>query len=245
MPAADLNVLTDEAKAEYVDSSGLPYFSEMDSYYNLRLTEDYIDHGFVGDKQINGSNWDMHRLAPDGNAINYELGIVHVTSFLHDLANKYFGNHSVKEVAFWTGAIISTFAVIPAFIFARRLTNDYGAIVATLLIVLAPNYFAHTFPGFFDTDMFYYIWALFFIFFFVESIRAENIIYKILFAILSIVSIGLFSQSWTGYIFYIGLMGIFAIVYLIACYYFNVGEDNQNSYPSKLQWFIQGCWRIP
>ena len=71
MPAADLNVLTDEAKAEYVDSSGLPYFSEMDSYYNLRLTEDYIDHGFVGDKQINGSNWDMHRLAPDGNAINY------------------------------------------------------------------------------------------------------------------------------------------------------------------------------
>ena len=101
MPAADLNVLSDEAKAEYVDSSGLPYFSEMDSYYNLRLTEDYIDHGFVGDKQINGSNWDMHRLAPDGNAINYELGIVHVTSFLHDLANKYFGNHSVKEVAFW------------------------------------------------------------------------------------------------------------------------------------------------
>ena len=33
-------------------------------------------------------------------------------------------------------------------------------------------------------------------------------------------------------------MGIFSIVYLIACYYFNVGEDNQNSYSSKLQWFI-------
>ncbi|MBR5954013.1 MAG: peptide transporter, partial [Methanobrevibacter sp.] len=79
---------------------------------------------------------------------------------------------------------------------------------------------------------------LFFIFFFVESIRAENIVYKVLFAILSIISIGLFSQSWTGYIFYIGLMGIFAVVYLIACYYFNVGEDNQNEYPSKLQWFI-------
>ena len=238
MPAADLNVLSDEAKGEYIDSSGLPYFSEMDSYYNLRLTEDYIDHGFVGDEQINGSEWDMHRYAPDGNAISYELGIVHVTSFLHDLANKYFGNHSVKEVAFWTGAIISTFAVIPAYIFSRRLTNDYGAIVATLIIALAPNYFAHTFPGFFDTDMFYYIWALFFIFFFVESIRAKNIIYKILFAILSIIAVGLFAQSWTGYIFYIGVMGIFAVVYLIACYYFNVGEDNQNEYPSKLQWFI-------
>ena len=189
---------------------------------------------FVGDEKINGSEWDMHRYAPTGNEINYELGIVYVTSFLHSI----FGDHSVREIAFWTGAVISTLAVIPAFIFARRLTNDYGAIVATVIIVLAPNYFAHTFPGFFDTDMFYYIWSLFFIFFFVETIRAKNIILKVLFAILSIISIGLFSQSWTGYIFYIGIMGIFSVVYLIACYFFNVGEDNQDEYSSKLQWFI-------
>ena len=38
-PAADLNALDDSYKAEFIDSSGLPYFSEMDSYYNLRLTE--------------------------------------------------------------------------------------------------------------------------------------------------------------------------------------------------------------
>ena len=51
-------------------------------------------------------------------------------------------------------------------------------------------------------------------------------------------SIGLFSQSWTGYIFYVGLMGIFAVVYLIACYIFNIGEDNQDQYSNKLSWFI-------
>ena len=234
VPAADLNIFSDEQRGDYIDSSGLPYFSEMDSYYNLRLTEDYIDHGYVGDEIVNGSEWDMHRYAPTGNKINYELGIVHVTSFLHSI----FGDYSVKEIAFWTGAVISTLAVIPAFIFARRLTNDYGAIVATIIIVLAPNYFAHTFPGFFDTDMFYYIFSLFFIFFFVETIRAKNIILKIIFAILSIISIGLFSQAWTGYIFYVGIMGIFAIAYLIVCYVFNIGDDNQDEYSSKLQWFI-------
>jgi dolichyl-diphosphooligosaccharide--protein glycosyltransferase len=237
-PAADLNAFPLDAKGEYVDSSGLPYFSEMDSYYNLRLTEDYVDHGYVGDEKINGSEWDMHRYAPTGNKINYELGIVYVTSFLHDLAKQYFGDMGIREVAFWTGAIISTLAVIPAYIFSRRVTNEYGAIVATLIIALAPNYFAHTFPGFFDTDMFYYIFSLFFIFFFVECIRAKNIIFKIIFAILSIISIGLFSQSWTGYIFYVGLMGIFAVLYLIVCYFFNVGEGNQSDYSSKLMWFI-------
>ena len=237
-PAADLPMLGDDIKASYVDSSGMPYFSEMDSYYNLRLTENYVDHGHVGDEIINNSAWDMHRYAPDGNKINYELGIVYLTNWMHDMANTFFGgNHSVREVAFWTGAIISTLAVIPAFIFSRRISNDWGAIVATLIIVLAPNYFAHTFPGFFDTDMFYYIFSLLFVFFFVECIRTDNLILKVIYAILSIASIGLFSLSWTGYIFYVGLMGIFAVVYLIVCYIFNIGDD-QSQYPSKLSWFI-------
>ncbi len=238
-PAADLNILPNEIKGDYVDSSGLPYFSEMDSYYNLRLTENYVDHGYVGDiKYDNGTQMDMHRYAPDGNVINYELGIVYVTSFIHDIVNQFFGHHGIREVAFWTGAFVASLAVIPAFIFARRLTNDWGAIAATLIIVLAPNYFAHTFPGFFDTDMFYYIFSLFFIFFFVECIRTDNLALKVIYAVLSIVSIGLFSQSWTGYIFYVGLMGIFAVVYLIACYIFNIGEDNQDQYSNKLSWFI-------
>ena len=238
-PAADLNILPNEIKGDYVDSSGLPYFSEMDSYYNLRLTENYVDHGYVGDiKYDNGTQMDMHRYAPDGDKINYELGIVYVTSFFHDIVNQFFGHHGIREVAFWTGAFVASLAVIPAFIFARRLTNDWGAIAATLIIVLAPNYFAHTFPGFFDTDMFYYIFSLFFIFFFVECIRTDNLALKVIYAVLSIVSIGLFSQSWTGYIFYVGLMGIFAVVYLIACYIFNIGEDNQDQYSNKLSWFI-------
>ena len=177
-------------------------------------------------------------MAPDGNQINYELGIVQVTSWLHDFVNKVLGwDMSVKEVAFWAGAFVSSLAVIPVYIFARRITNDYGAIVATLIIVLAPNYFAHTFPGFFDTDMFYYIFSVFFVFFFVEAIRSDNWIWKIVFAILSIISIGLFSNQWTGWIFYVAMMGLFTIVYLIAIYVFNVG-DNHDDYPNKLQWFI-------
>ena len=238
-PAADLNILpTGDLKAEYEDASGLPYFSEMDSYYNLRLTENFVDHGYVGDELVNGSSWDMHRNSPDGGEITYELGIVWVTSFFYNIANQFFGDYTVKEVAFWTGAIVASLAVIPAFIFARRLTNDLGAITATLIIVLAPNYFAHTFPGFFDTDMFYYIFSLFFILFFIESLRSKNLIAKVVFAVLSFVSIGLFAQSWTGYIFYVGLMVIFSVLYLITCFVFNIGDSERNVYPSKFAWFI-------
>ena len=76
-PAADLNILPNEIKGDYVDSSGLPYFSEMDSYYNLRLTENYVNTGHVGDIDYgNGTQMDMHRYAPDGNVIDYEFWIV-------------------------------------------------------------------------------------------------------------------------------------------------------------------------
>lgn len=237
-PAADLNYFDDASRSEYIDSSGLPYFSEMDSYFYLRLTEGFVDHGFVGDEMVNGTAMDMHRNSPDGFEANYESGIVYVASWLHNLANNLFGGDiSVKVVAFWAGSIISSLAVIPAFIFARRLTNDYGAIVATLVIVLAPNYFAHTFPGFYDTDMFYYLLAIPFVFFFVEAIRNDNWIVKILCAIISIVTIGLFSQTWTGYIFYVALMGLFAVVYLIATYIFNTGDDKSN-YSNPIAWLI-------
>lgn len=220
-PAADLNYFPDDVRNTYVDSNGLPYFSEMDSYYNLRLTENFVNHGYVGDTITNNTEMDMHRLAPSGQPVNYEMGIVYVTSFLHDIA-QMFGDFSVREVAFWAGAIISCLAVIPAFIFSRRLTNDYGAIVATLLIVLAPNYFAHTFPGFFDTDMFYYIFSLFFVFFFMEALRTNNRAYKVIFGILSIVALGLFSQCWQGYIFYVGLFFAFIVIYVLAKLLFKI-----------------------
>lgn len=234
-PASDLNLFDDSAKLEFVDDTGLPYFSEMDSYYNLRLTQNYIDHGYVGDIQYdNGTQWDMHRLAPDGVATNYQMGIVYVTSFLHSIANM-FGSYSVKEVAFWTGAIIASLAVIPAFIFGRRLTNDYGAVVAALIVGLAPNYFAHTFPGFFDTDMFYYFLPLFFIFFFIEALRTDNKVHKIIFAILSVISIGLFSQCWSGYIFYIGVIVAFIVIFLIAKFLLYTDKGDKSTFSTRLK----------
>ncbi|MCQ2972114.1 MAG: dolichyl-diphosphooligosaccharide--protein glycosyltransferase subunit STT3 [archaeon] len=237
-PAADLNILDNNMKSMYVDDTGLPYFSEMDSYYNLRLTENFVDHGYAGDVMYdNGTQMDFHRLAPDGTEMNYEMGIVYVTSFFHSVAN-LFGDYSVKEVAFWTGAIVASLAVIPAFIFARRLTGTPGAIVATLIIALAPNYFGHTFPGFFDTDMFYYIFSLFFVFFFIEAMRTDNKALKTIFAILSFVSIGLFSLCWTGYIFYVALMGAFLVVYLLAKFILKIETEDKSKYTSRLKWIV-------
>ena len=237
--AADIGGVPNQIKANYIDADGLPYFSEMDSYFNLRMTQDYMDHGYFGDTLVNGSGWDMHSYYPSGREVGiYQPMIAYVTSALYGIIN-IFHDMSLKEVAFWTGAFISSFAVIPVYIFTRRITNDYGAIAATLLVVLGPNYISHTFAGFFDTDMFNITLPLFFILFFVEAVKSDKLVHRIIFSVLSVISIALYALSWTGYIFYPAVMILVMIVFFVLCFYLNIDiiEPFKN-YDNKFNWLI-------
>lgn len=237
--AVDINGVPNELKSNYVDSDGLPYFSEMDSYFNLRMTENYMDHGYFGDTLVNGSGWDMHSYYPSGREVGtYQPMIAYVTSFLYGIVN-IFQDMSITEVAFWTGAFVASFAVIPTYIFVRRITNDYGAIAATLIVALGPNYFSHTFAGFFDTDMFNVTLPLFFILFFVEAVRSDKLSHRIIFSILSVASLGIYSLSWTGFMFYPAVMILVMIVFFILCFYLNINViEPNNNYENKLDWLV-------
>lgn len=238
--AVNLDMIPDDAKAEYTDVNGLPYFSEMDSYFNLRMTQNYMDHGYFGDTLVNGSGWDMHSYYPSGREVgSYQPMIAYVTSALYSIVNM-FTSMSITEVAFWTGAFIAAFAVIPTYIFTRRITNDYGAIAASLLVGLGPNYFAHTFAGFFDTDMFNVTLPLFFILFFIESLKSDKLSHRIIFGLLSIASIGLYSLSWTGYLFYPAVLILVMIVFFILAYLLKIKViESPKVYVNKFKWFIQ------
>ncbi|MEN6551808.1 MAG: STT3 domain-containing protein, partial [Methanobacterium sp.] len=52
--------------AYYEDSNGHAYMYDMDSYYNYRMTKNYIEHGYMGDTKVNGREWDFHSYAPSG-----------------------------------------------------------------------------------------------------------------------------------------------------------------------------------
>lgn len=236
--SADLSVIPTDQQGVYQDSSGLPYFTEMDSYYNLRLTQNFLDHGYLGDEIVNGTPWDNLSYAPDGRAADYRPMIVYVTAFLYNVANM-FTDVSLTEVAFYITAIISPLAAIPAFIIVRRVTNNYGGATAALIVALAPNYFSHTFAGFFDTDMFNVVLPLFLILFFIESIRSSKLIYRIIFAILAVITIVLFSLAWDGYIFYLAMLVIFVIVYFILGFILKVGLVKPiKDYSNILSWFV-------
>lgn len=237
--AANISAVPDNMKAFYQDQNGLPYFSEMDSYYNYRMTQDYIDNGHLGDVIVNGTQWDLHSYYPPGRSAEYPPLLIYLTTLVYKFIN-IFSNVSLITVAFWMAPFVASLCVIPAYLFIRRITNDFGGITAGILVGLAPFYFSHTFAGFFDTDMLNMLFPILIVWFFIESIRANSIKNRSIFAILAVISMFLFSLAWEGwwYIFYI-VIGVAVIYLLVSNYLLGMKTINPlKKYSSKVEWFI-------
>ena len=240
--AASINGVPDQMKAYYEDQSGLPYYSEMDSYYNFRLTGDLLNHGYLGDTILNGTEWDLHSSFPTGQSAEYPPLIAILTAGAYKFLN-IFANIPLMNVAFWMGAFIGSLAVIPAYLLIRRITNDYGGVTAGLLVGLAPAYFSHTFAGFFDTDMFNMLLPLLVAYFFILSILSKDLKNRTIFACLSAISMLIFTSAWQGwwYIFYM-IIGATVVYLLITKFVFNLKPipmelNLKGKIAGKLSWF--------
>ena len=236
--AANIGGVPDQAKSFYQDQNGLPYFSEMDSYYNLRMTQDYIDHGYLGDTIINGTEWDLHSSFPSGQSAEYTPLIVYFTAFTYKFVN-LFTHVPLNAVAIWIAPFIASLAVIPAYLLVRRITNDYGGITAGLLVGLAPAYFAHTFAGFFDTDQFNMIVPLLVVMFFIYSMLANTMKSRTIYAALAGFAMLLFTVAWSGWYYIYYLVIATAVIYLLISRFLLNNKDNKPTdyFKGKLGWF--------
>lgn len=202
-------------KPYYQNDNGLPYMTELDSYYNYRLTKNLLENGYMGDAIINGVQWDLHSYYP-GVPLDYPPLIAYFTAFIYKFVN-LFADVPLLVVCYWLSAFIAPLAGIVAYLFVGRFTNQYGAAAAGVLTVTIPFYFARTVPGWFDTDMFNLIFPFLVVWFLFE---AYDNIYKsnqngVLFSFLTGFSIFLFSLAWNGwqYLFYIII--IFWVIQII------------------------------
>ncbi len=212
--SVQISGIPSDEKAFYEDQNGLPYMYELDSYYNYRLTKNYIDHDYLGDIIINGTEWDLHSYYPLGVPIDYPPLIVYITTFIYKIVN-LFSSTPLIVVCFWLPAFIGPLSGVVAYLFVRRFTNEYGAATAGILMTIAPFYFIRTVPGWFDTDMFNIIFPLLVIWFFFEAINSKNNIKRIIFTSLSVISMLFFAMAWDGWQYYFYLIVIFSIFYII------------------------------
>src|SRR3989344_5418857 len=51
-----------QLKEQFQDEYGLTYLGEIDPWYFYRLTENYLEHGYEGDIELNGRYYDTHQM---------------------------------------------------------------------------------------------------------------------------------------------------------------------------------------
>lgn len=203
-----------DEKAYYEDQSGNPYMYELDSYYNYRLTKNYLDHGYMGDTIINGREWDMHSYAPSGVPMDYPPLIVYITALIYKFIN-LFSSVPLLTICFWLPAFTGPLAGVVAYFFVGRFTNRYGAFAAGIFAVTAPIYFTRSVPGWFDTDMFNVFFPLLVTWIFVEAVQAKEIKNKMILSTLAAISMFLFALGWNGWQYQFYLLVAFTVLYIL------------------------------
>ncbi len=132
--------------------TGLPYLTEMDSYFHLRMTRNIEQNGHPGDSLRDGKPWDSLRYAPSGIAVkDHSPLLTGIAVSVHKVL-RIFVPVTLDQVVYWLGAVLSVLVVIPVFLLVFHLGGTVAAFTASVLASINYGYFVHTGPGFYDTD---------------------------------------------------------------------------------------------
>ncbi len=177
MPSAFLVAVSEEAEEAYTDDTGLPYFSDPDSYYHIRLVDTMLRTGKIADTTSpDGEPWDTHSFYPEGRSAAYEPGIVYLTIALWKVFNLS-TSIDISRVEYYLAGFMAMFTALAAYITGCRINGKISGGVAGVLMSCAPDFVARTSFGRFDTDIFVILMNALLILFLVEMLR-ENVLKK-------------------------------------------------------------------
>ena len=189
----------------FIDSeTDLPYYSDMDCYYQLRMTRDIAEYGHPGETVKDGVPWDTLSYAPDGKSVSAYKPLMAYIAIGVNRVVSVFSPQSLAQTVYWLNVFLSALVVIPVFLLAFEMCGRTGAVAASVLSVLNLAYLSHTLPGFYDTDCVISWTSCFFFYFGIKLVKGwqkKNQKSMILNGIGLIVSFTALYLSW--YVYYI------------------------------------------
>ena len=181
-----------EIKDALTEEDGLPYLTDMDSYYHVRLLDNYLSKGMFGDViKEDGTVWDLHSFSPEGRSAEYQPGIIWTTAFVHRLSGI-----SLRILEYRLMAFLAAFAALAAYLIGVRISGLSCGLTAGILTGCGPQFALRTCYGRFDTDVFIIVLELCLILTMCEALRAKKRGKRILFVLLFASSAILYSLCW-------------------------------------------------
>ncbi len=211
--------VAEEDRAYYLDESGEPYLTDIDSYFFTRLAREMAEAGrpILFNKRFEDSLMATRPVKSDEQTLPTLPSMLayFVWWFL-----SLFGKTEVISVARWMGPVLASLAAVPVFFYLKRRTNLAGAFTGALLTGAAIPFVAHTHAGFFDSDMLLGILPLGFILLQLYATQAPRLRTQVIAGVCSGFLLGLLGMTWYAYFAYFWLMvlgGFLGLILIMLC----------------------------
>jgi dolichyl-diphosphooligosaccharide--protein glycosyltransferase len=194
-----------QIREQFQDEYGLTYLGEIDPWYFYRLTENYLDHGYEGDVEINGRYYDTHQMAGTprerlgGETSTLPHFHVMVEAYLYKLIHLFMPNVRLMTVVYFLPVLLAALSVVPAFFMVRKVAGNIGGLAASVFVSVHPAFVGRTIAGFSDTDGYNILFPLVIMWLFIEAIESESWRNSAILAACAGLVVGIFSFTWGGW----------------------------------------------
>ena len=202
-----------ELKGRYRDEQGHVYLNGIDSYYWLRLLENLITKGHIGDRVLSGVEFDDLIGSPVDPATKKNVHIW-LGLFFYKAAGIFDRQITLEEVLFFVPIVLSVIVAIFSFITARRLGCSYlGSFFASFVINLSPFLMVRSTGEWFDTDIYNVLFPLLAFWAFLCAFQNRALYKRLLFSFLSAAFLACYASTWKGWWFIFDIMIVAALMF--------------------------------
>lgn len=218
----------DKCAPSSIADDGVPYFIEIDSYFNYEMTEDIMKYGHWGDTIKDGEYWFSDSYAPAGRSVqDYPPFLCYLAILIYRIAALFDHGVKLRAVVWWMSAFIPSLVTIPLYLLSKKLMNDMGAVCVCILAVLDTSYYYRTLPGRFDNDMLVLTLSTAAVYLTVLSFEDKKRSKHVLCIILAGLCMGVFSRTWSGFVFYLCVVFGMIVTYFILSHIPALGISKQ------------------
>ncbi|RMF54567.1 hypothetical protein D6745_04835, partial [Candidatus Woesearchaeota archaeon] len=208
-----LERLKEENKKIYKDDSGSVYLYLFDTYYYYRLAGNIVENGHPGETLKEGKPFDTLRTPPAGRYAESNL-FPWMMAYAFKIASFFSKKVTLLGVAFFFPVLIFILTFPFAYYFGRKLSNNFGGLLAAVFFAIHPIAIRGQIAGIPDTDSLNIFFPFLIIFFLFRIFDDKKVYMKAAWLIAMLLSIFLFKQTWGGGYYYI----VFIIVTFLATY---------------------------
>jgi len=208
-----------EKKKFYRNRNGYTYVFGIDSYYWLRLIDNLIKKGHIGDRIVDGHDYDDLVDMPIEKSLSKSAHL-----FFGKFIYKIFSSLKLVNIDYEIGLyfiplVFSVLLVILTFLITKLLSqSNIAAFFATIVVNLSPLLLKRSMWEWLDTDIYSVFFPLVIFGAFLFVFKSTSIIRRVIGLILFSVSCSIYASIWQGWWYIFDLLIISGVVFIFNDY---------------------------